>query len=480
MSKLALSDKMKIKKEKTKYLLGEKTKRMNFEYSNKIQNDALNLNEEADSIKNKINQIKENSKSNNFRFNLNDKNYIQYIGNSNFINCNKLSVQKNKINYENFNNKIIEFPKIQHFKYSINKEKEFNSESDFDLCSDLAIQEGEDYIIENEKLIILNDNLDEKTKKEIKILRNRISAQKSRDRKKFELRQFKQFSNTLYCENENLKNRLSENEEENLNLKKCIKHIKENLCERCQNLKNYEPKKFSKCKVKSNNILNDIDFNKRTDKTIIQNPNIIDISSASRRNFSTNLKVGVFSSILVILFVFGCILWGQLDKLNSTITRQLFSLYDGNLIKANIKSEKHKNHDGVNSENNPETNNKSNNIHKIFNVTKYYPIVKFNKNLTNYTVNSYRNKKYKKANKNKLNNFNNDSNFKALDKLNNKIADYNIYKYNYEILKNFLNRKKNEFLGSISNKIYDMTLGLNKALKGTINNNVEIGYFSSF
>ncbi len=71
----------------------------------------------------------------------------------------------------NINKNLNEFSKI----YSLKKYKRENkSDSENDFCFDLHLKDGKDYLIENDKLIILTNNPDEKTKKEIRILRNRI------------------------------------------------------------------------------------------------------------------------------------------------------------------------------------------------------------------------------------------------------------------------------------------------------------------
>ena len=165
---------MKIKKEKTKVLLGEKTKRINFSESN-LENDKINSSIED---------------------------YVPYYNKENNISDNEKKA--NKINNTNNSNILINT----------------STNSNFDLNISNSDKEPKDYIIEDDKLIIINDKLDEKTKKEIRILRNRISAQKSRDRKKIELKEFKHFSNNLYDENQSLKNEINKKEQEFLLLKK--------------------------------------------------------------------------------------------------------------------------------------------------------------------------------------------------------------------------------------------------------------------
>lgn len=374
---------MKIKKEKTKVLLGEKTKRINFSESN-LENDKINS-----SIEDYIpNYKKENNISDNEK-------------------------KANKINNTNNSNILINT----------------STNSNFDLNISNSDKEPKDYIIEDDKLIIINDKLDEKTKKEIRILRNRISAQKSRDRKKIELKEFKHFSNNLYDENQSLKNEINKKEQEFLLLKKKIKNYENNLCEKCKYLKNYEP-------IHPNFIQNKIIKSQNNFPSTI-----VDISNATRRNISNNLRLGVFSGVLLLVFIIGCLVWGQLDEINTTITRKLFYLYDRNINNLNFTKSPNKPLNIISQDgNNIEGIRKD----KIFNITKKYPIVKYNKsNLNNLTD---------KGNKSKEN----FGNVKILDKFSNKLADYNINKYTIDVIKSFLNRKKNEFLLKITKKLYQI------------------------
>jgi hypothetical protein len=568
-NELPLTYKMKIKKEKAKLLLGEKTKRMNidilqanatndsvYNYNNYKLNAELELEEKSNPTNknNIINKAYNESSSNSSNdkktkknsLPLNDllnHNEVEENINNNFNNkkenynnnCNdnnnKLNLQNQEIkksinkitNFHNLKNtfqalneiKEKEFARTKNINFSKNKENEkSNSDSEFDFTSDLHLKEGKDYIIENDKLIILNDNPDEKTKKEIRILRNRISAQKSRDRNKMELREFKQFSNTLSTENEYLKGQLGQKETESLLLKIRIKNFEEKLCENCQHLITFDPKKpkssadFDKSIInrdnknnfynithnnssnnsidnsKNINIINHIDnktntrnynFNNINNNSNDDNynnnagysPNIIDISSASRRNFSNNLKIGVFAGLLVILFVLGCVLWGQFDEINSKITRQLFSLYDGKLTK---------------SSNSGLIQNTNKNIKaKIFNITKNYPIVKYGKaNDTNLTQSqnkkiSSNNDKNQNINYNKVSGKSKGS--KALEKITSKLAEYNFSRYNLENLKNFLRKKKSEFLANIAKKLHEKTVGFNKDIENVDKKKMEIGKF---
>ena len=151
---MPLKERMKIKKEKTKKLLENKTQR-------------LNIKEES-----KENNIDKNSISNNIQENI-----------SGYI-CNN-----NSTNYNN-NNSVIN-------NYSLNQ----------NVISNMS-------------------------KKEIKMLRNRLSAQKSRDRKKKELIELRTIAKNLFEENEKLRNEIRKRDDK-------INKLLNMLCPACkENTKN--------------------------------------------------------------------------------------------------------------------------------------------------------------------------------------------------------------------------------------------------
>jgi len=97
----------------------------------------------------------------------------------------------------------------------------------------LSTKKEKEFIVEDDKVIKLNNQPDKNTKKEIKMIRNRISAQKSRDRKRYEMEQLQEYSKTLFNENKTLKKKLEESESNYLNLKGKIKQ-----CPTCSQIQN--------------------------------------------------------------------------------------------------------------------------------------------------------------------------------------------------------------------------------------------------
>lgn len=480
-SELSLSDKMKIKKEKAKLYLGEKTKRINFEGTNNLE-----ANQNVDPFLTKQSLINNKEPQEGFNVFKNEKNTI-----SEEAAAEKAS--KN-ISYKTSENSI-----------NIITTSEIDTKKGNDNESFLSIydREGKDFIIENDKIIILNDRLDEKSKKEIRMLRNRISAQKSRDNKKRELSEYKIFSNQVCNENEKLKNKLSNKQLENELILNRIKFLEENLCQNCQHLRfssNNNDKQGLQLQLRNETISNGNSNRNRNTSSYntdninnnqtsfnINNDNILngrlinshsnissnnynnnirnnfsttllDISSAARRNISNNFKLGIFSGVLLIFFIVGCLLWGQFDEINNKITRKLFSLYDANKRKLDYSQNNNSNQKALGLiSNSSEVNN--NNKNKVFNITKSYPIIKYNNksSITNYNQSDIfnSNKELSKLNTNK----------KGSDKVTTKLAEYNLLKFNLQSLKSFLKRKKIEFLEIITNKL----LQINKKFTTDIN-----------
>lgn len=167
-----------------------------------------------------------------------------------------------------------------------------------------------DFVVDNDKIIKLNDKLDSFTKKEIKILRNRISAQKSRDRKREEFDELKEYSANLYNENSNLKKRLEEREKEIINLKK-------KLCENC----------------KKENI------NNNNNSTANLNTTVFDLSTAGRRNFNGRVKLGVFTGLILLVFIIATLMWNSLETLNQGPRLLIETISNTSLFSSRSKTE---------------------------------------------------------------------------------------------------------------------------------------------
>lgn len=213
-------------------------------------------------------------------------------------------------------------------KFLLGEKKQRESETeDGSICNSLICNQtflsssNKDFIIEDDKIFPLVEKMDNITKKEIKILRNRISAQKSRDRKKQELDELKILSNKLFSENNLLQNKLTETERELKFLKEKIK-----LCKSCGNnqVDNYN----TNSREKINHINTIISTNSMRNQNINTNISISDMSQASRSNFSNRSKLGIFTGLFLVVFFIGCLL---LSPINENKLRVLQSLPEPNL-----------------------------------------------------------------------------------------------------------------------------------------------------
>jgi hypothetical protein len=188
-------------------------------------------------------------------------------------------------------------------KMLLGKKRNCDTEEDNSLH---ASTESKNYIIEEEKLIPLSDKLDSLTKKEIKILRNRMSAQKSRDRKKRELEELKVLSQDLKKENKILKDKLSNAEIEIILLKRKIKSF--------SNLQNNE-------QVLSCSELIDVNQNnnRNNSNNVPINSNnlsttVVDLSNSSRNNFNQRSKFGLLAGIILVCLIICCLQFSQFSR----------------------------------------------------------------------------------------------------------------------------------------------------------------------
>jgi len=111
------------------------------------------------------------------------------------------------------------------------------------------------------------------------MLRNRISAQKSRDRKKKEFDELKIITENLYKENCSLKNKLAKKDNE-LNQ---MREILQNICK--------------DCKMIPNNLL----------KEKINNSNAVGIIEKNGRTFNSSLKYSLMTGLLVVVCLIGAL-----------------------------------------------------------------------------------------------------------------------------------------------------------------------------
>lgn len=479
ISDMSLSEKMKIKKEKTKLLLGEKSKRANYPNTIDFSDydicktsaivNTLKLKEESQTQKNKL------AFSNEYKYNGSE--------------ASSSNNNNNKILYNPANNKKSNKATNDQLDEEKNEKKKFEN-----ICE----REGKDFIIEDDKIIILNDLLDEKTKKEIKMLRNRISAQQSRDRKKLELNEYKNLSNKLTVEIQLLKNELFNKDYLARQMQSRINYLEENLCPSCRLNKSHtdiaiqqknnkrikKPNKLS-FDISNDNILNNINNNsfsnpnENSNNNIIldsydtnqgNNPNyvgntLLQISNARERSVvRNNLKLGVFSGVLLCLFILGCLLSGQLEEASKkTLNRILFfSFSDTKITNSNITNKLNSSLINNTAGFNIQSIYSSKNNSTSFN---YYPIIEYyNSSLAlESRYNSQKNPKVKTKNNIYIKKANPDAKPKVKQsEQSTKLARYYTMRTSLESLKIFLNNKKVEFLENISNKIAHINLKLNE------------------
>ena len=250
-------------------------------FPNQKNNIELSLNEEDDEEENKMNKLSSDS-SNNENKEQNKKNLFKiqsYLStskgdsNSNNIKNKELSSEENN-EYCN-NNKYQSIPLKERMKLKKEKtkrllenktqriniqeeSKENNIEKDYSNSVNNSQENISGFISNNNSCSYSNNNinsinnidninsinsinnlsaniLSKMSKKEIKMLRNRLSAQRSRDRKKKELIDLKTITKNLLEENEKLRNEIKKRDDK-------INKLLNLLCSKCQD------------KIKSNNL----------------------------------------------------------------------------------------------------------------------------------------------------------------------------------------------------------------------------------
>ena len=141
----------------------------------------------------------------------------------------------------------------------------------------------------------LERKLDKLKKKEIKIIRNRISAQKSRAKQKMELSELRNSTNNLSQENNSLKSKLKEKEDELSFISSVIKY-----CSNCSTIL-YDEENM-KLSYSPNNYEEIINTKRNKSLRVIEN------SSATENNLnSSRIKLGLLSGMFLFVFLIGCI-----------------------------------------------------------------------------------------------------------------------------------------------------------------------------
>ena len=201
---------------------------------NKLNSDSSNNDTNKDLIKKNLFKIqsfssmtKEDSK--NKDFSLSEDNNKDNISNTNSNSSNINNSSTNII----FNNYIPNLPLKQRMKIKKEKTKKL-----LENKTHRTEEESKDNFTEKNYINFLNKDsqMQKLSKKEIKMLRNRLSAQRSRDRKKKELLDLKAITKTLLQENEKLRNEIKSRDDK-------INKLLNILCPQC------------KSKLDNNNIL---------------------------------------------------------------------------------------------------------------------------------------------------------------------------------------------------------------------------------
>ena len=161
------------------------------------------------------NSFNDNNKEN-ILLNLNEKK-----NNSSFI---LLDTKSQSVNKDN--NKIFYINKEKKICDKL-KEKKEKIKNLLKKKTNRNLEENKNYVIIDDKIIIKKENLSKKEKDEIRKIKNRISAQKSRDEQK----------NILYSlkrENDYYKNEIKNLRDEIIKKEEIINNLSLNLCENCK------------------------------------------------------------------------------------------------------------------------------------------------------------------------------------------------------------------------------------------------------
>ena len=323
-----LSEKMKLKVQRAKELLDKKVNK-NYEKSDK-----------------------EKKHFHKFQYILESSHEFSELENNNCCKINECQSCLNLINNLNYNNNKINTSSIQiknNSETSIFRDiSNQNNDNFIDNCknskkSNLSKKNNSIYSNNSEKNsgmdISLNENSfsgisnpNNLSKKELKMLRNRISAQNSRDRKKKEMDDLKVITQELYNQNLKLKKQLEVKD----NQMKEIKNIFNTLCPGCKNRffsnntnilieeKNnyldvadtYENSEKISSEIKNNRNLSNNNYVGFKRERIYDFQNIL--SDNSRREGTSNKKCSLLTGFLLIACIVGSLAFNYgFSNLNS-------------------------------------------------------------------------------------------------------------------------------------------------------------------
>ena len=404
-------------------------------YSNSNNNEENIFN---NLVNNKIhtNHISEkNENINNNSLNNNNNIDLSTIGNSN-QNNNTNSIESNEFFPNDFKN----LPLKERMKYKIDKTKKMLEKKTNRNNNDILPLKEE--TIDNNNKNSKNNNLNindldknNLSKKELKMLRNRLSAQRSRDRKKKEFDELKTLTQNLLTENKNLKNEILQ---KNSIINK-LKNILKNLCPNCLDL------------IKNNNFIpiNTNNNNNNSDESI---PIISDNVSTTSNNSTSSGRIGKLSlltGLIALICIFGTIKLGnnnnifKIDKVYNNYQRFNPRNLITNFVEKSLNGNEYKQLTYDNNTNNNNSKNKQ--IQVPFNIQKNYEI---------------RNKKNKEKIKN------NNTNLVPINYYNNEI-DNNIKNYYKYINKNLPTLFCNNLI--LDNKLYKAEDFINNLFKNKEN-----------
>lgn len=282
------------------------------EINNQIQK-RINNNNQANTAKNSIYKEKQNLTEIHKLEKSSERKQIE----------NKCNNKADDLNQEENSAKLVNKNEIIN---NLNNESFSSNGTSMNSCIDISLNENSFSGICN------RNNL---SKKELKMLRNRISAQKSRDRKKKEMDDLKLITQELFDQNIKLKKQLEEKDNKIFEFKEMFN----SLCEDCKgkinvlktknkNCANYllEENKLFINSLNSNNkyleVGESIELSKKIDSAEL-NKNIIDLKNnlisnkrnrvidfptiinGGNRRISSNAKCGIMTGFLVIACILG-------------------------------------------------------------------------------------------------------------------------------------------------------------------------------
>jgi hypothetical protein len=270
---------------KDDYYSNNNNEEINF---NNIANDKIHINN--------INEKNEKNEKNNNSLN-NNNNDLSTIGNSN-QNNNTNSIETNEFFPNDFKNLSLK----ERMKYKIDKTKKMlEKKTNRNNNEKIPLKEEINKNSKNNNKISKNNNLNineidknNLSKKELKMLRNRLSAQRSRDRKKKEFDELKTLTQNLLTENEKLKNEILQKNSIINNLKNILK----NLCPNCLDL------------IKNNNFISINTNNNNNNNSDESIPIISDNISTTSNNSSSSNRIGKLSlltGLIALICIFGTI-----------------------------------------------------------------------------------------------------------------------------------------------------------------------------